>query len=120
MPLTLSVGPWRTVRAMGSQSSDYLHPIARAGYEEAIARQVSQHLRDLGKIDLVDLHQIRENQPLVEHAPTKLKIEQATCLLLDLPKSFDEYLGTLGKSLRYDVRRLEKTLFKEGRATVEQ
>jgi CelD/BcsL family acetyltransferase involved in cellulose biosynthesis len=39
---------------------------------------------------------------------------------LDLPKTYDEYLSTLGKSLRYDVRKLDKTLFVTGRASIEQ
>jgi CelD/BcsL family acetyltransferase involved in cellulose biosynthesis len=68
---------------------------------------------------LVDLHQVRETQALVDRAPVKAKVEQAICLLLDLPSSYEEYLATLGKSLRYDVRKLEKTLFTSGRAVVE-
>ncbi len=119
-PLTRSTGPWRTVRAMGSVASDYLHPVARAGYEEAVAVEMGTHLRELAKVDLVDLHQIRETQPLIATAPAKTKIEQATCLVLDLPTSYEEYLGTLSKSLRYDVRKLDKSLFLSGSATVDQ
>jgi CelD/BcsL family acetyltransferase involved in cellulose biosynthesis len=120
MPMTLAMGTWRTIRAMGSGKSDYLHPLARAGYEGSVAAELANHLLEAGKIDLIDLHQVRESQPLAEHAAAKIKIEQATCLLLDLPATYDEYLATVSKSLRYDVRRLEKALFKEGRATVEQ
>ncbi len=119
MPLTRTIGAWRTLRAMGSGASDYLHPLARAGYEDAVAREVSQHLREMAKVDLFDLHQIRSNQPLAANTPARARIEQATCLLLDLPETYDAYLATLSKSLRYDVRRLEKSLFNEGRATVE-
>lgn len=43
---------------------------------------------------------------------------QGTCLVLDLPKTYDDFLAMLGKSLRYDVRRLDKTLFTSGRAVV--
>lgn len=120
MPLTRTVGPWRTIRAMGSGASDYLHPLAKEGYDEAVATEISQHLREMAKVDLVDLHQIRSTQPLVSNSSARVKIEQATCLLLDLPATYDAYLATLGKSLRYDVRKLEKSLFNEGRATVEQ
>jgi CelD/BcsL family acetyltransferase involved in cellulose biosynthesis len=42
--------------------------------------------------------------------------EQATCLVLDLPSQFEQYLATLGKSLRYDVKRLEKKPFSTGEA----
>lgn len=109
MALTRTVGgPWRAVRAMGSGVSDYLHPLAEAGYEEPVAILVAGHLRELSKVDLIDLHQIRQDQPLAQHAPSMTTIEQATCLVLDLPPTFDEYLATLSKSLRYDVRRMEK------------
>lgn len=121
MPLTRSGGAWRTIRSLGSErASDYLHPLALAGRETSIAEAVADYLRDSAEADLIDLHQIRETNPLADKAPATTKIEQATCLLLDLPPTYEEYLATLGKSLRYDVRRLEKTLFKEDRATVEQ
>jgi CelD/BcsL family acetyltransferase involved in cellulose biosynthesis len=115
MPLTRTAGPWRTVRAMGSSASDYLHPAARSGYEEAVSAQVAARLREMRSVDLIDLHQIRETQPLAQHAPATTKIAQATCLLLDLPHTFDAYLAGLSKSLRYDVRRLER----DPRASVE-
>ncbi len=120
MPFTRTTGPWRTIRAMGSGSSDYLHPLARDGYESVVAGQIAQHLREMADVDLIDLHQICGNQPLASFAPTTARIEQATCLVLDLPASYDAYLTGLSKSLRYDVRRLEKSVFREGRATVEQ
>jgi CelD/BcsL family acetyltransferase involved in cellulose biosynthesis len=119
VPLTVSKGPWRALRAMGSGASDYLHPLARAGYEEQVGSALAEHLAEAKDFDLLDLHQVRETQPI---ARTKLAepTEQATCLVLDLPDSYDAYLGTLGKSLRYDVRKLDKSLFNEGRATVQQ
>jgi CelD/BcsL family acetyltransferase involved in cellulose biosynthesis len=46
-------------------------------------------------------------------------VEQARCLILDLPKSIDEYVASLSKSLRYDVRRLRGKALKERGATVE-
>jgi len=119
MPLTRSIGMWRTLRAMGSGSSDYLHPLAREGCEEVVASEIAQCLREVTRVDLIDLHQVRETQPLAGFASGELRKEQSTCLLLDLPDSYETYLSTLSKSLRYDVRRLEKSLFKEGRATVE-
>jgi CelD/BcsL family acetyltransferase involved in cellulose biosynthesis len=120
MPLTRTGGPWRTVRAMGSGPSDYLHPLARSGYEHKVAAKVAEHLASLSRVDLIDLHQVRETNALAAHLRTRGQIEQATCLVLDLPATFERYLATLGKSLRYDVRRLEKSLFNEGKAVVEQ
>lgn len=108
MPLTRSSGPWRTVRAMGSGASDYLHPLARVGYEEAVAEEVSGVLRDMAGVDLVDLHQVREDRAFSSHGPAAKRLTQATCLVLDLPPTFEQYLASLGKSLRYDVRKLSK------------
>ena len=119
MPVTRSIGVWRTVRSMGCGASDYLHPLALAGREDGVAREVAEHLARTVRPDLIDLHQVRETQPLAVLTSPDLRMEQATCLLLDLPKTYEAYLGTLSKSLRYDVRRLEKSLFREGRASVD-
>jgi CelD/BcsL family acetyltransferase involved in cellulose biosynthesis len=117
MPLMRSVGPWRTLRPMGVGPSDYLQPLARAGYESKVADLLAAHLRECKGVDLLDLQQVRESQPLADGLRSATVIEQATCLLLDLPETYDQYLAMLGKSLRYDVRKLDKSLFKEGRAT---
>lgn len=116
MPLVRARGAWRTLRPMGIGPSDYLQPLAREGYEQVMAQELRQALADMEDVDLIDLHQIRETQPLAVAAEP---IAQATCLLLDLPATYDAYLATLGKSLRYDVRKLDKTMFTSGRATIE-
>lgn len=119
MPLAITTGIWRTLRASGTGVSDYLHPIARAGYESAVSEAVSAHLAEARCIDLIDLHQVREDQPLgamqCDHA-----IDQAKTLVLNLPKSYEGYLGTLSKSLRYDVRRIDKELSSKYDATIEE
>jgi CelD/BcsL family acetyltransferase involved in cellulose biosynthesis len=104
---------------MGLGPSDYLHPLAREGYEEIVSDALTEHLKGLRSVDLVDLHAVRETRALARF-PAAKTIEQSTCLVLDLPPTYDAYLATLGKSLRYDVRKLDKTLFKEGRAKVEE
>ncbi len=119
MPLMISRGPWRTARAMASGASDYLHPLARTGFEPAFAEVVGDYLQNLTNVDLVDLHQIRESGPCATMLPDARVIEQANCLVLDLPSKFDEYLAILNKSLRFDVRKLDKELFKSGRALIE-
>jgi len=119
MPLVRSRGPWRTLRPMGIGPSDYLHPLSREGYEDAVAVHVHDAAVNAKNVDLVDLHQVRQTRTLAGQFKGE-KIEQATCLLLDLPKTYDEYLATLGKSLRYDVRKLDKSLFKTGKARIEE
>lgn len=120
MSLMRSTRPWRALRAMGSNSSDYLQPIARAGYEQVVSAKFGEYLDDVSSIDLVDLHQIREDHPFAQIACAgkRERIDQATCLVVDLPSDYEEYLKTLGKSLRYDVRKLDKKLFAEGKAAI--
>jgi CelD/BcsL family acetyltransferase involved in cellulose biosynthesis len=119
MPMARFSGAWRTLRSAGAGPSDYLHPLARDGHETAVAEAVGGYLREMRGFDLLDLHQVRESLPFASAAPGD-SFDQAACLVLDLPRSYDEYLAMLGKSLRYDVRKLDKTLFKEGKATVQQ
>jgi len=117
MPLVRTRGPWRAARPMGVGPSDYLHPIAREGQEERFAAAMLNRLTEERSVDLIDLHQVRETKPLAQAAGES--IEQATCLVLDLPDTYDDYLATLGKSLRYDVRKLDKSMFQEGKATIQ-
>jgi CelD/BcsL family acetyltransferase involved in cellulose biosynthesis len=119
MPLMISRAPWRTLRAMSSGAADYLHPLARSGYEGLVAEQLVGYMQEAEGFDLIDLHQLRETLPLAQLAPQGKVLYQATCLVLDLPTSFDEYLSSIGKSLRFDVRKLDKELFTSGRATIE-
>lgn len=116
-PLARKRGIWSILRSCGTGPSDYLQPLIRPGYEERFNSQVVEHLTHQTKVGLVDLHQLRDDLSSVT-LPNEICIEQGTCLVLDLPASYDEYLSTLGKSLRYDVRKLDKSLFKEGKASV--
>jgi CelD/BcsL family acetyltransferase involved in cellulose biosynthesis len=118
MPLVRGRGPWRTLRPMGIGPSDYLQPLARDGYERSVAEAVIEAIANVPNVDLIDLQQVRETQWLAASSAVP-PIVQSTCLVLDLPGTYDAYLGMLGKSLRYDVRRLDKTLFKEGRAEIQ-
>lgn len=120
MPFTRTHIPWRTLRPMGVGPSDYLHPLSLPGQEESVAQAITDYLRSVKDADLVDLQQVRETLPFASSAPSAQIIDQATCLVLDLPETYDAFLAMLGKSLRYDVRKLDKTAFKEGRASVQQ
>jgi CelD/BcsL family acetyltransferase involved in cellulose biosynthesis len=102
-PLVRGRSPWRAIRPLGTGPSDYLHPLAEAGREADVAREIRGWLEE--RRGLVDLHQIREDMPLGDEPGG---LEQAICLVLDLPPTYDSYLKTLGKSLRYDARRLDK------------
>lgn len=114
-PLMVNGGSWRTLRAMATGPSDYLHPLAAEGYEIAVAEALLEPLKTLPGVDLIDLHGLREDQPLSKVTTH----DQARCLVLDLPSSYDAFVASLSKSLRYDVRRLDKPPFKDGKATIE-
>ncbi|MHB8637263.1 MAG: GNAT family N-acetyltransferase [Fimbriimonadaceae bacterium] len=120
-PMVRSAGPWPALRNMGKGPSDYLHPLIRtstAGVGVAMAEA-------LGALDpvLVDLHQLRSDFScdVLAHLDGEnwLPIPQAQCLVLELDKPYDAYVNSLGKSLRYDVRRLEKAPFTTGVASIE-
>lgn len=111
-PLIQSIGPWRALRPLGAGPSDYLAPLLRDDSAE-VQQEIFQALTDLSKKHLIDLHQIPSDHPFVGQINDP--ISQATCLVIDLPSTFDEYLKGLSKSLRYDVRRLNgKALSEKG------
>lgn len=100
---------------MGTGPSDYLHPLVRGGQETPVAQAIEPIVRTMKGVDLLDLHGLREDQPLARITTD----DQARCLVLDLPERYDAFLASLGKSLRFDCRRLDKTPFKDGKATIE-
>ncbi|MCO5297754.1 MAG: GNAT family N-acetyltransferase [Fimbriimonadaceae bacterium] len=118
MPLVRTSGPWTALRAMGGGPSDYLHPLARPGYEEAVAEHLVEHVRSVPGIDLIDLHQVRDDRVLARALPESTAMAQARCLVLDLPSTYDAFLQTLSKSLRYDARRMDKPAFAAGGASI--
>jgi CelD/BcsL family acetyltransferase involved in cellulose biosynthesis len=67
---------------------------------------------------LVDLHQIPGDHPFASLWELEKGIEQARCLVLDLPTSFETYVTGLSKSLRYDVRRIDGKALRERDASV--
>jgi len=116
-PLARKRRAWTVLRSSGVGPSDYLQPLSRPGYERQVEEAFSEHLSTQTQASLVDLHQLRDDLSQLTLA-NEVALEQGTCLVLDLPKTYDEYLATLGKSLRYDVRKLDKSLFAQGRAKV--
>ena len=117
-PLARKAGAWYVLRSSGSGPSDYLQPIIRPGYEYVVESAIADHLANQRDYSLVDLHQLRDDLSSLE-VEGSVDLEQGTCLVLDLPPTYEGYLAMLGKSLRYDVRKLDKSLFSQGRATVE-
>ncbi len=95
---------------MGTGPSDYLQIIAEPSQRAPVTAAIFSFLSDQTDIDLLDLHQIRRE------TPEPGEIEQATCLAVDLPSTYEAYVEGLSKSLRYDVRRLDRKEFRDGSA----
>jgi len=112
LPLYRAGVSGRILRVMGSGSSDYLQPLARAGYEAAVANALTTELLSAADTDLLDVQQLRDDQPLAKGLEAQ---EQQACWALDLPGSWDAYLGSLSKSLRYEARRSSRS----GRTTLQ-
>ncbi len=99
-PMFKGRGLWSALRPMGVGPSDY-HRILASKIPESPGKseqEVLDHLQN--QPGLVDLHQFQDLG--IE------SINQATCLVVDLPDSYDTYVAGLSKSLRYDVRRIDK------------
>lgn len=118
MPLVRIKRTWNSLRAMGAGPSDYLHPIAKAGEEARVAAALAEYLSSIQGVDVVDLHQIREDRALATALPADGLSDQARCLVLDLPETYDAFVASLSKSLRYDVRRMDKPAFAAGGARI--
>ncbi|MCE2765578.1 MAG: GNAT family N-acetyltransferase [Fimbriimonadaceae bacterium] len=114
-PLRSSVSVWGTVRPYGIGPSDYLAPLYRS--EDGL-KAIGEFLIESSGDRLVDLHQIPSDHPFASLWELEKGIEQARCLVLDLPTSFETYVTGLSKSLRYDVRRIDGKALRERDASV--
>ena len=117
-PMTKVTSPWRAIRPLGVGPSDYLAPLI-VNSSDSILGAMNEALSTLSKTHLVDLHQVPSDHPFAYQSQQFDQIDQAKCLVLDLPSSFEAYVAGLSKSLRYDVRRLEGKALKEKGASVE-
>ncbi len=117
-PLVVTPGPWRAIRPAGVGPSDYLAPLVHESRSDVL-QAISEVVQDIGRKQLIDLHQQPSDHPVLDVWPKEGRIEQAKCLLLDLPADFNTYVAGLSKSLRYDVRRLNGKALREKNAVIE-
>lgn len=89
-----------TLRSMGTGPSDILDPIVEPTMRDEVLGSLIDRICKTRK--LIDLHQIRQPLPLPKSFSST---EQAKCLVLSLPATFEDYLTTLGRSLRADIKR---------------
>jgi CelD/BcsL family acetyltransferase involved in cellulose biosynthesis len=118
VPLTRSVSPWHCYRSAAAGPSDYLAPLIQSDSPE-LMNAIQEGYDYVSSKNLLDLHQIPSDHPIANTFVSTQRIEQAKCLVLDLPSTYDEYVKTLSKSLRYDVRRIDGKALTEKNASVE-
>ena len=113
----IGIAPWfidsqGTVKIIGCEDvTDYLDLIAHRDCSpyvyEAIATYLKDHRREL------NLCNIPGSSPTLEYFPEYLNYQgfdveveqQEVCPVIDLPDSFEEYLASLDKKQRHEVRR---------------
>ena len=117
-PMIQSRSAWSSLRPLGVGPSDYLGPLILDN-NESVIESITGVLVDLSKSHLVDLHQIPGDHPFRSKLLECSAIDQARCLILDLPDTYETYVAGLSKSLRYDVRRLEGKALKDRGAIVQ-
>jgi CelD/BcsL family acetyltransferase involved in cellulose biosynthesis len=96
-----STSPWRALRPVGVGPSDYLGPVGFISFES---------LQALAEKHFIDLHQLPSDSQWVQNLPVEPQIEQASCYVRTLPATYDEFLKSLSKNAREDVKRKSRIL----------
>lgn len=118
------IGPWfieqegerRIVRTIGStEVVDYLDILALPGYEQETLAALLEFMlsQEAPRWDVLDLHNIPQNSLTLSLLPelarakglmvTVAPLEE--CPIIELPGSYEEYLATLDKKQRHELRR---------------
>jgi CelD/BcsL family acetyltransferase involved in cellulose biosynthesis len=105
----------------GTEVTDYMGPVALAGTEDRVAKEVMQALDGIEGWATADLRGLPEDSPwlnrLADAASARAYAvdvgEDAVAPLLDLPQTFEEYLAGLPGKLRHEIRRKARRLEEE-------
>ncbi len=141
----VAVAPWYLTRSAaagsvlrmlgtGEACSDYLSLLIQPGMEEAAIGSLANYLLaapndyphndlrwDLIFLDGVDFEDYAVNRLAGQMSGHGCKVHRRqglNCWRLDLPASWEDYLKTLSRSYRRQIRRLEDDFFKTGRAVL--
>lgn len=132
--LDYSVAYGRSLRMLGSGEvcSDYVSLLCQHGMEETVIDAVADFLLEgpadssdddlhwdlilLDGVDFEDYAVNRLTERLSRHGCTAHRRSKLNCWRLDLPATWDEYLGMLSRRFRREVRCLERDFFETGRA----
>lgn len=123
--------PLRRLAFLGTGPSDYLTVIAAAGKENQVYAAILAHLLRHDGYDLADLQQLPEGSPfltwlrgvaadrqvqkgdgILEHRRVHTRPIEV-CPRVLLPASYDEYLRSLGKRTRENVRYYTRLVMRE-------
>ncbi len=132
-PWYLDAGTWRgrVLRFLGSGEvcPEYLTVPAARGLEGPVAAALADWLtaaRGADAWDLLELTAVGHQDAAIAHLARRLEasgnlVHQRagpSCWRIALPKSWDEYLATLSKQHRNQLRKAERRLLASGRAVV--
>jgi CelD/BcsL family acetyltransferase involved in cellulose biosynthesis len=141
----MGIAPWyldcsalhgRVLRPLGSGEvcSDYLSVLCHPAAEDAVVQALADYLiesagnarPDTLRWDLLQLDGVDAADRIVERLGDCLREFDCTihrragpnCWRLELPADWQQYVASLGKNFRRDVRRLERELLGTGRAAL--
>jgi CelD/BcsL family acetyltransferase involved in cellulose biosynthesis len=108
----------RFVGTGGDTSPDDLGPVLAAGREEEVARALADAVLRLRDWDVLHLHDMEPASPFAAAMAGAAHRASLPCLTgrserisyLELPATWDTWLGTLHRDRRYRVRKLRKDL----------
>lgn len=114
--------PVRRLQFIGSPYSDYADFIVVGDRDLCIRAILDRIMRHQREWDFVDLMHITDESPNWQHVQDALKdlglhhtvSRWSICPYIELGYNFDEYMHSLPKNLRYDLRRGERELRKIG------
>lgn len=120
----VGVAPWfledrsdgtRMVRSVGCVDvTDYLEVIVHEAHEQEMFAALAEYLVEhQDRYDKIDLCNIPQDSPVLEHFPDLLKTQgfvvevkqQEVCPVIELPDSWEDYLMALNKKQRHELRR---------------
>jgi CelD/BcsL family acetyltransferase involved in cellulose biosynthesis len=130
----------RTLRFLGTGEvcTDYSTILCQAGFESAVAETLARTLSDPLHVadwltqnsvrhwDRIEFASVPRNDRIMQQLFLALEAENnlvhrraaESCWRVNLPTSWDDYLASLSKSHRKQVRRRQKEFFDSGRAQV--
>jgi CelD/BcsL family acetyltransferase involved in cellulose biosynthesis len=109
----------RTLRFLGgTEVTDYMGPVAAAGTEDRVAKELMAQVAALDRWTDADLRGLPEDSPWLgrlhdaaEGAGLSVQVgEDSVAPCLELPPTYDEYLAGLPSKLRHEIRRKARRL----------